>query len=275
MSEIKIMVVPGKICRVELSAGMTVLMACEQAERQMPGVGWLELAKDREVRVQNRKFSNTTEIPDGYFGTISGTALNDGEVVLILTKIKGNDPGLGVLTCVVNGVEFALETPVEARVVLAQVAGYGLDKIGRILINGDEADLSQLVGDGDTIVTNFFSFSINSQAYSGEGDAGSVEDVLRMCGTDIGKVERVLINGVWRKLSTPVKDGDKVEVIFKAAEVAEKKVPATDEITGEASKPEMEAADPADESDDETVTVTINGFIVTGRLQDIRRILSC
>jgi hypothetical protein len=47
MSEIKIMVVPGKIARVELSASMTLLMACEQAERQLPGVGWLENSATR------------------------------------------------------------------------------------------------------------------------------------------------------------------------------------------------------------------------------------
>lgn len=201
--EIKIMVVPGKIARIDLVSGMTVLNACEQAERILPGIGWVELAKDREVRVQNRKYSNSAEIPEGYFGTIAGTPLNDGEVVLILTKIKGN--GLldrfrvapAVLTCTINGQEFALETPVEARLVLTEVAGFDLGEVDYILINGAPADPMQLVGNGDVL-----------------------------------------------------------EVFLESEEELE---------------PEIEP-EPAPETD--TITVTINGHTVTGRPENIRRLLA-
>lgn len=157
MSEIKIMVVPGKIVRVELVLGMTVLAACEQAERQMPGVNWVALAKEREVRVQNRKFSNTEDVVEGTFGSISRTHLNDGEVVLILTKIKGNAPGLGVLICTVDGAEFALETPDTIANVLANVAGYDLSQVRAVYVNGDESPFDQLVGSGDEITVEFVS----------------------------------------------------------------------------------------------------------------------
>jgi len=155
MTQITVMVVPGKIARVELVVGMTVLMACEQAERQIPGVNWVELAKSREVRVQNRKFSNTDEVVSGTFGSISRTPLNDGEVVLILSKIKGNEPGLGALTCMIDGQEFALETPGEIGQILSDVAGYDLSQIRAIFVNGEESPFDQLIGNGDNITVEF------------------------------------------------------------------------------------------------------------------------
>lgn len=157
MAEIKIMVVPGKIARVELTAGMTVLDACEAAGRQIPGVDWVGLAKNREVRVQNRKFSNTAEVLAGCHGSISATTLNDGEVILILTKIKGNvAPGLGVLTVTIDGQEYALETPEQLSVVLANVAGYDLRQVRAVFINGEGSPLDQLVGSGDFVVVKFY-----------------------------------------------------------------------------------------------------------------------
>lgn len=202
MNEIKIMVVPGKIARVELTSCMTVLDACMAAERMIPGVGWVELARDREVRVQNRKFSNTDQVPEGYFGTIGGTPLNDGEVVLILTKIKGNVVGEAVLTCIVDGIEYALETPDAIANILANVAGHNLDEVKAIYINGEESPFDQLVGAGDEIEVEFYESEVEEEYFS------------------------------------------------------------------EPSPEEFEA--PA-----ETVTVNINGHTVTGRPQDIKRILSC
>lgn len=181
--EIKIMVVPGKIARVSLVSNMTVLAACEQAERQIPGVGWAELAKGREVRVQNRKYSNSTEIPEGYFGTIGGTALNDGEVVLILTKIKGNTPGEAVLTCIVDGAEFALETPDELANVLSNVAGYDLSQVKVVYVNGDESPLDQLVGAGDDISVEF------------ETEPELEEEVISTSAPEESETVTVVING--------------------------------------------------------------------------------
>lgn len=147
--EVKIMIVPGKICRVDLGTGATVLDACHQAESQIPGVGWVELANDREVRVQNRKFSNTEDTPDGFYGNIHTTALSDGDVILILTKIKGNSDA--VLTCIIDGAEYALETPVEAHVALTEAAGIDLADVDSIRINGETAEFDRLVGNGDRI----------------------------------------------------------------------------------------------------------------------------
>lgn len=155
--EVRIMVVPGRIARVSLEqvTVVTVLDACAAAAVQIPTVDWSGLAKDREVRVQNRKFSNTEEIPEGYTGSIFLTPLNEGDVVLILTKIKGNAVGEGALTCQINGEEYALETPVEASKVLAEVVGIDLNMVVNILINDESAELSQLVGDGDKVQVFF------------------------------------------------------------------------------------------------------------------------
>lgn len=154
--EIKVMVVPGKIARVEIPAGATVLAVCEQAEHQMPGVGWVTLATGREVRVQNRTFSNIEKVGE-YAGSIHTTPLNDGEVILILTKIKGNAPGEAVLTCSVDGVEFALETPDKIGNVLVNVAGYDLSKVKAVRVDGELSPLDQLVGGGDEIEVEFHS----------------------------------------------------------------------------------------------------------------------
>jgi molybdopterin converting factor small subunit len=150
--EIKVMVVPGKIAKVQVSEGSTVLAACEAAAKQIPGVDWVNLAKDREVRVQNRKFSNCAEAKDGTFGSITNTPLNNGDVILVLTKIKGNtEPGYGALTCTINGEGYALETPEQIGKVLKDVVGINMDKIQSIMINGIEADSTQLIGSDDDI----------------------------------------------------------------------------------------------------------------------------
>lgn len=155
--EVKIMVVPGKVATVYLSEKATVMDVAKQAAKQKPEVPWLDLirvggSKEREVRVQNKKFSNTPEVPEGYAGSVHTTPLENGNVVLILTKIQGNETGVAVLTCYVNEQEYALETPVEARKVLSEVAGIDPVKIKAITVNGKKAELSQLVGDGDYIV---------------------------------------------------------------------------------------------------------------------------
>lgn len=161
MKTVKIMVVPGKIAKVEIVDGGTVLDACHQAEEQIPGVGWEGLAKDREVRVQNQKFSNTEDMSDGFYGNIYTTALSDGDVILILTKIKGNG---AVITCWVDGAEFALETPVETKTVLAEAAGINLADVESIRINNEEVELSRLVAEGDEISVVYRQSKIETMA---------------------------------------------------------------------------------------------------------------
>lgn len=188
--EIKVMIVPGKIARVEVPAGATVLAACEMAERQIPGVGWMSLAADREVRVQNRKFSNTAEAVEGTAGSIHSTPLKDQDVVLVLTKIKGN-AGEAVLTCEVNGAEYALETPVTVHHLLAEVVGLDLSEVGAVAVNGDDADLDQLVGAGDEISVELVSTEETREpatagtvtvVINGHTVTGAPEDIRKILG---------------------------------------------------------------------------------------------
>lgn len=151
---LKIMVVPGKIASVEFHAGMTVLGAAEAAAQQCPDVDWKGLALDREVRVQNRKYSNTDGAPEGYFGSVQTTALEDGQVILILTKIKGN-AGEACLTCTVNGQAYALESPDQIGNVLRDVVDYDLEEVASVCVNGEVSPLDQLVGNGDEITVKF------------------------------------------------------------------------------------------------------------------------
>ncbi len=192
---IKMMLVPGAICSLELPEGSTVLDAAQAAETAKPlasGQSWTELVKDREVRVQNRKFSNVEEVPEGYFGSINTTPLEDGQVVLILTKIKGND---AVITCYIDGKEFALETPVQAQMAMAEAAGIDLDDVDFIRINGEEAELDRLVGSGDRIEVIYFepepdfdeyiepeAAEIISVTINGCRISGSPEDIRRLLG---------------------------------------------------------------------------------------------
>lgn len=160
MIEVKIMVVPGRIAIVSLPDKATVIDAAKAAAQQIPNVRWVEMIEakggaEREVRVQNRKYSNTNEVPKGYFGSVYETPLNDGEIILILTKIQGNDKGVAVLTCIINDVPYALETPVEVSKVLTEAARFNLAEVKSITINGAVALPDQLVGDNDKIEVEF------------------------------------------------------------------------------------------------------------------------
>jgi hypothetical protein len=59
---------------------------------------------------------------------------------------------VGVLTCKVNGTEYALETPDQVGKVLANVAGFDVSRVAKVAINGRNAELTQLVGNGDEII---------------------------------------------------------------------------------------------------------------------------
>lgn len=80
------------------------------------------------------------------------TPLKDNDVVLIITKISGNDsPGLGVLTCTINGDPYALETPEQVGIVLEEAAGINEGDVQAVHINGEKVQLDQLVGDKDAV----------------------------------------------------------------------------------------------------------------------------
>lgn len=159
MKEIKLMVVPGRVVTVPLKGNkMTVIDAAKEAAKQLPNIDWLGMVdfgkggNPREVRVQNRKFSNVGKIPPGYFGSVHTTPLKDNDVVLIITKISGNDsPGLGVLTCTINGDPYALETPEQVGIVLEEAAGINEGDVQAVHINGEKVQLDQLVGDKDAV----------------------------------------------------------------------------------------------------------------------------
>lgn len=225
MAEVKIMIVPGKIARVELLvSGMTVLDACEAARRQIAGVDWVALANDREVRVQNRKFSNTAEVVAGTFGSISTTPLHDGDVVLILTKIKGNAPapGLGVLTVTIDGQEYALETPEQLGVVLANVAGYDITEIETMLVNGEESPFDQLVGAGDEVEIYFY----------GEDESEPIEEDL--------EEEKVNIDDLYANALAAEFPPDEPEYLLSVAEPEEAVAPMDKTSTAELDPDSLE-----------------------------------
>jgi len=219
MNTVKIMVVPGKIVSVDVAPGASVLDACAAAAAQKPEVEWEALACDREVRVQNKKYSNTEEVAEGYFGTISGTALNDGEVILILTKIKGNtSDGLGVITCTVNGQEFATDSPKEVGEFLVEV-GFDLFQVASVRINGELAPHNQLVGNGDTI---------SVEMVSEHNDDGMEESVA----TGIMADAVAYVRGLERQLADAQKELDEAQAYIEELEEAEEPTPAPTVVFG-------------------------------------------
>lgn len=166
--KVQIMIVPGPIANVEIPVGRTVLQACEKAN-EITSHDFVGLAGQKEVRVQNRKFSSTTKIPEGYSGSICSTPLNDGDVILIIQKIEGNDGvGIGALTCKVNDDEYALETPGEAQDILPTL-GFSLENVSSFKINGETALLNQLIGLGDVV-----SITYSTEVSADDEDVDSV-----------------------------------------------------------------------------------------------------
>ncbi|MDO8669364.1 MAG: hypothetical protein Q7K65_03670 [Candidatus Buchananbacteria bacterium] len=149
---VQIMVVPGPILDVTVPDGGTVMDVAVKAEEIKPEVEWVALTGGREVRVNKKMFSNVAEIdPDkGYVGSIKTTPLCNGDVILIITKIKGND-GSGVLTCTVNGQDYALETPDTIANILRDVVGIDPDSVISVTVDEEDANLQDLVGNGDEI----------------------------------------------------------------------------------------------------------------------------
>ncbi len=148
---VKLMVVPGKIVELEVPAGTTVLGLAEKASQVKPEVDWVGLAQNREVRVNKRKFSNNAEVDTakGYVGSILVTPLADFDVVLIITKIQGNEEG--VITCTINGEGYSLETPDTIANILRSLTDINPDDVVSVTVNGEEANLEDLIGEGDYI----------------------------------------------------------------------------------------------------------------------------
>lgn len=192
MINVTIMVVPGKMARVDVLEGATVVALADKAKTASPGIDWLGLAKDREVRVNKKKFSNVAEVDatKGYAGSILSTPLNDGDVVLIITKIKGNDGTTGVLTCTINDEEYALETPDTIANVLKDVAKINLDDVVSVEVNGDEANLQDLVGDEDYIVVALKSDEVEANDDDDDEPVIIVNGVT-FCSNAEGKLEAI------------------------------------------------------------------------------------
>lgn len=152
---IKIMIVPGVCKDVVVPDGSNVLTAAAAARVLATDIDWVELAKAREVRVNGKKFSNTESVDEsqGFFGSITSTPLETGQVVMIVTKVKGN--GLCVLVCTVNGEQYSLETPDKLCNILASPVGMDVDNVASITVNGEVAHLEDMVGNGDDIQVSF------------------------------------------------------------------------------------------------------------------------
>lgn len=148
---VKLMVVPGRLVELDVPAGTTVLGLAEKAKAVKPEVDWVGLVKNREVRVNKKKFSNSAEIDSakGYVGSILVTPLAHFDVVLIITQIKGNEEG--VMTCTINGEGYALQTPDTIANVLRDLTDINPDDVVSVTVSGDEANLEDLIGDGDYI----------------------------------------------------------------------------------------------------------------------------
>jgi hypothetical protein len=142
--------IPGVVGDVELDKGATVLDAAAAMTKFYPEIEWIELAHQKEVRVQGVKYSNRHEIPEGYAGNIFKTPLNNEEIIFILTEIAGN-VGEFVLICSVNGRRYGLNTPSEIGVMLQKVVGIDLDKVASITVGDKAVHHSRLVGNGDII----------------------------------------------------------------------------------------------------------------------------
>jgi sulfur carrier protein ThiS len=167
---IKMLIVPGKLAKVTVPAGSNCLQVAKAAAVIHPDVKWVELTGDREVRVQNRKFSNTDGVPDGYFGSIKNTALKNNDVVLILTKIKGN-VGDAVLQFTLNGEDFCAETPITIEDFLKNVVNVDLAKVSNVKINGTTAALDQLIGNCDALTCTIGTATSTVAAGTVSGDA--------------------------------------------------------------------------------------------------------
>jgi len=153
------MLVPGPLLDLEVPAGTTVLGLARAAQAQNTDatIDWVFLAKDREVRVNKRKFSNTSEIDatKGYVGSIVSTPLTAGQIVLIIKRLKGNDGSAGVLTCTINNKGYALETPDTIANVLKNVVGIDPATVATVEVNWEPARLEDLIGDEDVIDVTF------------------------------------------------------------------------------------------------------------------------
>ena len=152
---IKIMVVPGKIIYIEVADGATVMEVARQAASFNGSINGSELVRDREVRVNKKKFSNIEAVDkaDGYVGSVVTTPLEDGDIILVLKQIKGNEGG--ALECVIDGQDYALATPDTIANILRDVVGKNPNDVISVKVNGDFAHLEDLVGDGDDIEVYF------------------------------------------------------------------------------------------------------------------------
>ncbi len=148
---IKLMVAPGKLHTVQVPKDSTVLQVCEILSQQEPGVQFVQLAREREVRVQNQKFSNVDgfDKDKGYVGSIETTPLQNGQVVLIMTKIKGNGDSVFMVT--INDEQYGLDAVQPIGEALSELLNVDIDVIDELTVNGRDADLEDLVRANDNI----------------------------------------------------------------------------------------------------------------------------
>jgi len=148
---VKLMVAPGKLHTVQVPKDSTVLQVCGILAQNEPDVQFVQLARDREVRVQNQKFSNVDgfDKDKGYVGSIETTPLQNGQVVLIMTKIKGNGDGVFLVT--INDEQYGLDAVQSIGETLSELLNVDTNVVDELTVNGRDADLDDLVGANDNI----------------------------------------------------------------------------------------------------------------------------
>lgn len=184
---IQIIPVPGPVIEVSVPAGATVVDVAQEATKVKPDINFVRLVHEREVRVNKRKFSNVADVDEaaGYAGSILSTPLDEGDVIAIVIKIQGNYGSNGLLTCIINGQEYALETPDTIANVLKNVLHIDPATVASVTVDGDEANLEDWVGDEDDIEVEF------------EGEDEDDDDpVITVCGEnfkpdDAGKLAAI------------------------------------------------------------------------------------
>jgi len=241
--KVRLMLVPGKIVTVEVPEGSTVLDACTAAsqntETKLSGdKQWDEYAKKRQVRVQNKKYSNVKEIneKDGYCGSIWTTPLKDGYVVLILTKIEGNESG-GVKMFTIDGDEYALDDEEYCYGdYLADVLDVDVDTIDYIVVNGEkQEDLDCIIKAGDVAEVHYDKDTAAGDSSEEEGSESSEAITCKIDGeeyvldepcsykeyledtlcVDLETVVFITVNGAAAELDCKIKNGDVAEVHYR------------------------------------------------------------
>lgn len=203
---IRFMIAPGKSYSwTELPSGLTVLGLAEHANNNNfdNNVNFVEIVSNLGIRVNNRPFSSNESVGDDQAGSILSTTLNDGDVIIAMGKIKGNNNRCPLLTCTVNDQEYCSDSPIEVGNMLTEIVGMSLDGI-TIKINGEDAQPNQWLCPGDVVTTSggarnsddeLVSFGRLKEGVSIVDLEDDIGSLLEENDEEVGEREAILHNG--------------------------------------------------------------------------------